>query len=125
MLSEQRNMCGLDDGSESRGRAANMRVGILGSGLMGGKLGTIFARAGHEVVFSDARSEEKLKRLARDAHVSARAGTPLFLSLRSRPEHKAWGVSPRKFRSSSKSPRERATGWRNKRLSPVCYGLRS
>jgi 8-hydroxy-5-deazaflavin:NADPH oxidoreductase len=27
-----------------------MRVGILGSGLMGGKLGTIFARAGHEVV---------------------------------------------------------------------------
>jgi predicted dinucleotide-binding enzyme len=32
-----------------------MRVGILGSGLMGGKLGTIFARAGHEVVFSYAR----------------------------------------------------------------------
>jgi hypothetical protein len=29
-----------------------MRVGIRGSGLMGGKLGTIFARAGHEVVFS-------------------------------------------------------------------------
>jgi hypothetical protein len=25
-----------------------MRVGILGSGLMGGKLGTLFARAGHE-----------------------------------------------------------------------------
>jgi prephenate dehydrogenase len=24
-----------------------MRVGILGSGLMGGKLGTLFARAGH------------------------------------------------------------------------------
>src|SRR5262249_27019649 len=44
-----------------------MRVGILGSGLMGGKLGTIFARAGHEVVFSYARSEQKLKRLARDA----------------------------------------------------------
>ncbi len=32
-----------------------MRVGILGSGLMGGKLGTIFALAGHEVVFSYAR----------------------------------------------------------------------
>jgi predicted dinucleotide-binding enzyme len=33
-----------------------MRVGILGSGLMGGgKLGTIFARAGHEVAFSYAR----------------------------------------------------------------------
>jgi len=53
-----------------------MRVGILGSGLMGGKLGTIFARAGHEVVFSYARSKEKLRRLARDAHGKARAGTP-------------------------------------------------
>jgi 8-hydroxy-5-deazaflavin:NADPH oxidoreductase len=53
-----------------------MRIGILGSGLMGGKLGTIFARAGHEVVFSYARSKEKLKRLARDARGDARAGTP-------------------------------------------------
>src|SRR5438105_14985872 len=53
-----------------------MRVGILGSGLMGGKLGTLFARAGHEVVFSYARSERKLKRLAREARGNARAGTP-------------------------------------------------
>ena len=44
-----------------------MRVGILGSGLMGGKLGTIFTRAGHGVVFSYARSPKKLERLARDA----------------------------------------------------------
>jgi len=53
-----------------------MRVGILGSGLMGGKLGTLFARAGHDVVFSYARSEQKLKRLAREAKGNARAGTP-------------------------------------------------
>jgi predicted dinucleotide-binding enzyme len=53
-----------------------MRVGILGSGLMGGKLGTIFARAGHEVVFSYARSRTKLEKLARDAGGTARAGTP-------------------------------------------------
>lgn len=53
-----------------------MRIGILGSGLMGGKLGTIFARAGHEVVFSYSHSMEKLKRLARDAQGKARAGTP-------------------------------------------------
>ena len=53
-----------------------MRVGILGSGLMGGKLGTIFARAGHEVVFSYVRSEQNLKVLARDAKGKARAGTP-------------------------------------------------
>ena len=53
-----------------------MRVGILGSGLMGGKLGTIFARAGHDVVFSYSRSKEKLNRLAREAGKRARAGTP-------------------------------------------------
>ena len=53
-----------------------MRIGILGSGLMGGKLGTIFARAGHEVIFSYARSEAKLKKLARDAQGNVRAGTP-------------------------------------------------
>jgi len=53
-----------------------MRIGILGSGLMGAKLGTIFVRAGHDVTFSYARSERKLTRLARDAGTSARAGTP-------------------------------------------------
>jgi hypothetical protein len=53
-----------------------MRVGILGSGLMGGKLGTIFARAGHEVIFSYARSEEKLKKLVRGAEGKTKAGTP-------------------------------------------------
>jgi predicted dinucleotide-binding enzyme len=53
-----------------------MHVGILGSGLMGAKLGTIFARAGHEVVFSYARGQEKLRQLAREARGKARAGTP-------------------------------------------------
>jgi predicted dinucleotide-binding enzyme len=53
-----------------------MRIGILGSGLMGGKLGTLFARAGHEVVFSYARSEKKLTALAREAGGKARSGTP-------------------------------------------------
>jgi predicted dinucleotide-binding enzyme len=43
---------------------------------MGSKLGTIFARAGHEVVFSYSRSERKLQALARDAGANARAGTP-------------------------------------------------
>jgi predicted dinucleotide-binding enzyme len=51
-----------------------MRIGILVSGLMGAKLGTIFARAGHEVVFSYSRSNHKLKRLARDARGNPRAG---------------------------------------------------
>jgi len=43
---------------------------------MGGKLGTIFARAGHDVVFSYARSERKLKSLAKKAGARGRAGTP-------------------------------------------------
>jgi hypothetical protein len=36
-----------------------MRIGILGMGLMGGKLGTIFAHAGHEVTFSYAHNDQK------------------------------------------------------------------
>lgn len=52
-----------------------MRIAILGSGLMGAKLGTIFARAGHEVIFSYARSEEKLKILAKEAGGKAKSGT--------------------------------------------------
>jgi predicted dinucleotide-binding enzyme len=51
-----------------------MRIGILGSGLMGSKLGTIFARAGHEVLFTYSRSRKKLERLAKNAGASA--GTP-------------------------------------------------
>src|SRR6185295_2511842 len=53
-----------------------MRIGILGSGLMGAKLGTIWARAGHDVVFSYTRTEQKLKKLAREAGRNAKAGTP-------------------------------------------------
>ena len=53
-----------------------MRIGILGSGLMGGKLGTLFARAGHDVVFSYSHSRTKLDALAREAGAGARAGTP-------------------------------------------------
>lgn len=52
-----------------------MRIGILGSGLMGAKLGTLFARAGHEVTFSYSHSEQKLEQLAQKAGKKARAGT--------------------------------------------------
>ena len=43
---------------------------------MGGKLGTLFSRAGHDVVFSYSRSRKKLERLAREAGRTACAGTP-------------------------------------------------
>jgi predicted dinucleotide-binding enzyme len=49
---------------------------MLGSGLMGGKLGTLFARAGHEVVFSYSRDPAKLLQLAEEAGNGARAATP-------------------------------------------------
>jgi predicted dinucleotide-binding enzyme len=78
-----------------------MRVGILGSGLMGGKLGTLWARAGHEVVFSYARSEQKLKRLAREAQRNAKAGTPAALSS---DDPKRAGLYNHSARSSYRSP---------------------
>lgn len=53
-----------------------MRIGILGSGLMGSKIGTIFARAGHDVVFSYSRDPKKLQQLADEAGPHAWAGTP-------------------------------------------------
>ncbi len=53
----------------------SLRIGILGSGRMGAKLGTLFARAGHRVTFSYSRSPQKLKKLARAAGIRARAGT--------------------------------------------------
>jgi 8-hydroxy-5-deazaflavin:NADPH oxidoreductase len=53
-----------------------VRIGVLGSGLMGGKLGTIFVRAGHEVVFSYSHDYAKLERLARNSGGVGRAGTP-------------------------------------------------
>jgi hypothetical protein len=50
-----------------------MRAGTVGSGLMRGKRGTIFARAGHDVVFGYARSPKTLEGL-RGMRRNARAG---------------------------------------------------
>lgn len=43
-----------------------MKIGILGSGLMGAKLGALWAACGHDVCFSYSRSTAKLARLAGD-----------------------------------------------------------
>jgi predicted dinucleotide-binding enzyme len=43
---------------------------------MGSKLGTLFARAGHDVVFSYSHRQKKLQKLAKEAGANARAGTP-------------------------------------------------
>ncbi|RKR06711.1 hypothetical protein C7446_0704 [Kushneria sinocarnis] len=53
-----------------------MKIGVLGIGLMGSKLGVLLARAGHEVILSYSRRTAKLEELARRGGASARAGTP-------------------------------------------------
>ena len=59
-------------------RAANavkMKIGIVGSGRVGGALGGVWVKAGHEVMFS-SRHIEYDKALAAKLGANARAGTP-------------------------------------------------
>lgn len=51
-----------------------MNIGIVGSGLMGSALGTVWAQRGHQVSFSYSRDRHKLEALARQT--GARAATP-------------------------------------------------
>ncbi|SRR5579883_566616 len=53
-----------------------MRIGIIGAGNMGAALGKIWAKAGHHIIFSYSRNENKLRQLAASAGETARAGTP-------------------------------------------------
>jgi 8-hydroxy-5-deazaflavin:NADPH oxidoreductase len=50
-----------------------MRIGVIGSGNMGGALGRSFAAAGHDVAFSYSRQREKLEKLARASGPRGRA----------------------------------------------------
>jgi predicted dinucleotide-binding enzyme len=52
-----------------------MKIGVIGSGRIGGTLGALWVRAGHQVVFS-ARDLEAVKKLAASLGSNARAGTP-------------------------------------------------
>ena len=52
-----------------------MRIGIIGSGMIGSTLGRLWAHAGHEVFFS-SRHPEDLRPLADDIGAQARCGTP-------------------------------------------------
>ena len=51
-----------------------MKIGILGSGLMGSALGKIWSASGHNVTFSYSRQNKKLQRLASEAQ--GHSGTP-------------------------------------------------
>ncbi len=52
-----------------------MKIGIIGSGHVGGALGGVWAKAGNEVMFS-SRNLENDKKLAAEVGAHARAGTP-------------------------------------------------
>lgn len=61
--------------ASSPGGDEPLRIGIIGSGNMGGGLGTLWAQAGHEVFFS-SRNPEELAPLVAEAGPTAQAGTP-------------------------------------------------
>lgn len=52
-----------------------LKIGIIGSGRVGTALGTVWAQAGNEVMFS-SRDLEHDKKVAAEASPTARAGTP-------------------------------------------------
>jgi len=52
-----------------------MKIGIIGSGKVGGGIGSVWVKAGHEVMFS-SRHIEHDKALAARLGTNARAGTP-------------------------------------------------
>jgi predicted dinucleotide-binding enzyme len=53
---------------------SGMKIGIVGSGRVGGTLGTLWVKAGHQVLLS-SRHPEELKSLAEGLGPRARAGT--------------------------------------------------
>ena len=55
-------------------QAQPMKIGIIGSGRIGSTFGGLWAKAGHEVMFSD-RDPEQAKRAAESVGARARTGT--------------------------------------------------
>ncbi|MBI1875000.1 MAG: NADPH-dependent F420 reductase [Acidobacteria bacterium] len=56
-------------------QAKPLKIGIIGSGRQGGTLGELWAKAGHEILFS-SRHPEELKSLVDRVGPKAKAGTP-------------------------------------------------
>jgi 8-hydroxy-5-deazaflavin:NADPH oxidoreductase len=53
----------------------SIRIGVLGAGNIGGAIGKLWAKAGHEILFA-SRNPENLKDLVAEAGPKTRAGTP-------------------------------------------------
>ncbi|MFJ4048978.1 MULTISPECIES: NADPH-dependent F420 reductase [Pseudomonas] len=56
--------------------AAPMRIGVIGAGSLGGTVGRLWVKAGHEVMFS-SRHPEQLEAMARELGPRASVGQPL------------------------------------------------
>ncbi len=66
----------LSAGAQATPQTARpMKIGFIGSGNIGGAIGELLARAGHEVLFS-SRNPDGLKPLVARVGPRARAGTP-------------------------------------------------
>ena len=59
----------------AEGASKGLKIGVIGSGNVGGTLGTLWIKAGHEVMFSSLDIEHDRK-LAASIGSGARAGTP-------------------------------------------------
>jgi predicted dinucleotide-binding enzyme len=65
----------LAPGAEAQPQADTLRIGIIGTGNIGGTLARYWARAGHELVIS-SRNPAELEPLARELGTRVRAATP-------------------------------------------------
>jgi len=53
-----------------------MNIGMIGSGNMGSAIGKLWARQGHQVMFSYSRDLKKLDAIAKSVGANAHTGTP-------------------------------------------------
>src|SRR5438270_11728587 len=58
----------------ARAQSKPLKIGIIGSGRIGSTFGGLWAKAGHEIMFSD-RDPENAKRAAESIGARARPGT--------------------------------------------------
>ncbi|MGH8702723.1 MAG: NADPH-dependent F420 reductase [Burkholderiales bacterium] len=65
----------LPFGTRAADAGKGLRIGVIGSGNVGGTIGTLWVKAGHEVMFSSLDLEHD-KALAARLGAGARAGTP-------------------------------------------------
>lgn len=68
-------VCALSYSAPRAADKAPLKIGVIGTGHIGGNLATLWAKAGHELVIS-SRHPEELKELARSLGPKVRVGTP-------------------------------------------------